>query len=703
MVFKVNVPVGKAKPGETAPYRSYRAVDHAYSRPIGWKCTTLYEFLAELVTTNGADSPCQGWRDLKDIHFEKRMVKKLIDGKLTDVEKEWMYYELTDYKYITYGELRSISMVLGRGLVKLGIKPDNKERMMLFAATSHKWMRTFMAAVATQNIPVATAYDSLGLKGLIHSIKETSSVAVFTDNDLLGKLAITLKDCPDVRYVIHSGAIDPNDKRGKGRLYKGWKKGLDELQAARPDVKVISYDDVYKLGEAATDIKPCPAKPADLACIMYTSGSTGDPKGVVLTHANVIAGITGVSVTISRGFLDYHDRVICFLPLAHIFELAFEMLGLYWGSIVGYASVKTLTDTSCRNCQGDMKAFKPTIMVGVAAVWETIKKGIMHQIDALPTYQQKMFWAAYNTKVACFKYHIPMIPSVIDHTIFKKIKEATGGNLHWILNGGSPISGETQRFVSFTVAPMLIGYGLTETCANTCVSDPRHFEFDVAGSLVGSITAKLIDVPEAGYYAKNGQGEVLIRGNCVMQGYYKNPTETKHAFNYEDGWFCTGDIGQWMPNNALKLVDRRKNLIKTLNGEYIALEKLESIYRSNILVGNICCYADETKVKPIAIIVPERESFKELVIKLGLATDPDRIELAEFVKNKKVCRAFTQSLLKTGKKAGLTKIEMILGVVLVDDEWTPENGYVTSAQKLQRRKILKSVRSRVEELYSENQ
>ncbi|QPG76032.1 hypothetical protein FOA43_003418 [Brettanomyces nanus] len=701
MVFQLNVAVGDAKPGETAPYRCYRVKNGAVSRPLGFKCTTMYEYFNECVAVNGKAEKCQGWRDLIDVHYEKKMVKKLIDGEITQVEKEWMYYEKSDYKYVTFGELQEIVNAYGRGLIKLGIKPKNEERILLFASTSHKWMRTYLAT-QTQAIAIVTAYDSLGRKGLTHCMKDTDSVAIFTDNDLLSKLVNPLKECKSVRYIIHSDPLDPNDKRGNGRLYSESKKYHDEILKVRPDIKFISYDDIVKLGMENMDIKPCPPTPSDITCIMYTSGSTGEPKGVVLSHANLVAGVGGVGTTANRDIINSKDRVISFLPLAHIFELLFELLGFYWGSVGGYASVKTLSDASCRNCKGDMRAFEPTIMVGVAAVWETIKKGILHQIQQLPTFKQKMFWGAYNTKAACKKYSIPFLPALIDSIVFKKIKQATGGHLRWILNGGSPISGATQRFVSYTVAPMLIGYGLTETCANTCVTDPDHFEFDVAGPLVGSITVKLIDVPEAGYYAKNGQGEVLIRGASVMQRYFNNPKETDLAFNYDKNWFSTGDIGQWTESGSLKLVDRKKNLVKTQNGEYIALEKLESVYRSNSLINNICCYADETKVKPIGIVLPEDKALKQLIVELGLAKEGDEIQLADFVNNKKVTHAVTKSLLDTAKKAGFTRIEMILGVVIVDDDWTPESGFVTSAQKLQRRKILQSVKDRVNTLYSEN-
>lgn len=700
-MFQINVPVGESKPGETAPYRMYKVADGAVARPLGTTCTTVYEFIKECADLNGHDKLCMGSRDMLDIHYEKKKVKKLIQGKLVDVEKEWMYYEMSSYDYITFGQLIEKIHTIGRGLRSIGLQPSDTDRMMIFASTSAEWMQMYLGA-QTQAIPIVTAYDSLGEKGLTHSLKQTGAVAVFTDGALLDHLVNPLKSCPDVRYIIHREPIDPADKRGQGRLYKQAKAGYDKILEVRPDIKIISMAQLLAAGEAHPEIEPTPPKPEHLTCIMYTSGSTGDPKGVVLTHANVVAGVGGISTNVGRDYTKRSDRVISFLPLAHIFELAFELIVFYWGSVTGYASVKTLTDTSCRNCKSDMREFQPTLMVGVAAVWELVKKGILAGLEKQPSWKQKLFWAAYNTKAACDKYSVPVMGSIIDKTIFKQIKAVTGGQMRLCLNGGSPISGATQRFISHTLCTMLIGYGLTETVANTCVTDPYHFEYDVAGSLVGSVTVKLIDVPEAGYKAKNGQGEVLIHGACVMKEYYKNDEETKNAFNYEAGWFSTGDIGQWMPNGALKLIDRKKNLVKTQNGEYIALEKLESVYRSNPLVLNICCYADDTKIKAIGIMLPVEQSFKDLVVSLGLKKKAEEVNIAEFETNKKVVNAVTASLNKTAKEAGFTPIEMLLGVVIEDGEWTPENGLVTSAQKLQRRKILAGVKDRVEDLYADN-
>lgn len=699
----INVPVGEAKKGETAPRRSYRVKNGAVVRPKGYKCSTVYEYFNEVVERHGKDKRCQGWRDTIKVHTELKKVTKIVDGQETSVDKKWIYYEKSDYKYITFGQLQEIVNNYGKGLIEIGINHSNSDKLHIFASTSPYWMRTFLAA-QTQGIPVVTAYDSLGEEGLTHSLVQTGSKAIFTDNELLGKLINPLQKATEVKFIIYSSQLDSNNEAID---VEASKKNIEEIKNVRPDIKFYSINDVIKLGKDKNEsIEFHPPKPEDLSCIMYTSGSTGPPKGVVLSHANIVAGIGGVSVNVPDTIITQRDRVIAFLPLAHIFELVFELITFYWGSTAGYANVKTLTDASCKNCEGDMKTFKPTVMVGVAAVWEAVKKGIISQIEKAPQTTQKVFWAAYHAKETSKKYHIPLVPSLVDTVIFKKIKAATGGHIRYMLNGGSPLSGETQRFITNTIGPMLIGYGLTETCANTCVLIPEHFEFDVCGSLVGSVTVKLIDVPEAGYFAKNNQGEILISGAPVLKEYYKNPEETKKAFEYEEGWFSTGDIGEWTSTGALKVIDRKKNLVKTLNGEYIALEKIESIYRSNKYVLNICCYADENKVKPVGIILPNEAQVKELIFKLGLdkkAKSASEIEISNFIENKKLVKEITKSVLDTGKSGGLNGIELILGCVLVDDEWTPESGYVTSAQKLQRKKILGSVKERVDQLYAENQ
>lgn len=694
---QLTVPVSEAKPGETAPRRRAAQKSAALMRPLDSKANTLPEFFDECVQRN-LDRRCMGWRNLVEIHTEVKKVTKVIDGKEEKVDKEWTFYEYSPYEYQTYSEVLTTVKTLSQGLAKIGLTPGTS-RLHIFASTSHKWLKTFLAA-QYNNITVVTAYDTLGELGLVHSLVSTESDAIFTDNVLLGNLVRPLQKATHIKYIIHGEEIDPEDKRVNGTYYSNAEAAKKKILEVRPDIQFFSYDRVLALGkDLVNDPSGSVAKPLDIACIMYTSGSTGDPKGVVLTHANVLAGITGASTNAARDLVKNTDRVVAFLPLAHIFELAFELVNFWWGSCLGYANVKTLTDTSCRNCKSDLAEFQPTIMVGVAAVWESVRKGIMAKVRQLPPIVQKIFWASYKAKTTMNHYHIPGA-SIFD-VVFKKVKAATGGQLRVILNGGSPVSRDTQVFISTLIAPMLIGYGLTETCANATIMEFHNFEYGVAGTLVGSVTCKLIDVPEAGYEAKNDQGEILLKGGPVTSEYYKNPKETKEAFT-EDGWFKTGDIGEWTSNGQLRIIDRRKNLVKTANGEYIALEKLESTYRSNPLVLNICVYADQNKVKPIAMILPNEQHFIPFILDEKLYTEDElkNKEPSVLYHDKKVVAAALKSLLATGKSQGLKGIELLQNVVLIDDEWTPQNGFVTSAQKLQRKKILEAYKSDVDKAYA---
>ncbi|KAK6198530.1 long-chain fatty acid--CoA ligase and synthetase 4 [Scheffersomyces amazonensis] len=694
----LTLPVGEAKPGETAPRRKAAYKDAPLVRPQDSKATNIPEFIEECVERNPSNK-AMGWRNLIDTHVEVKQVTKFIDGKETKVDKEWIYYELSPYNYITYRELLTLVQDYSKGLIELGLKPNQEAKVFVYASTSPKWMQTFLAS-AYQNVPIVTAYDTLGESGLTHSLVQTESDLIFTDNNLLQSLVNPLQKAKNVKYIIHSEQIDPNDKRSKGKIYEEAKLGREKILEVRPDIKFISYDDVIALGKKSSLPLHYP-KPEDLACIMYTSGSTGDPKGVVLTHENLVAGVGGISSVADRDLVTPKDRVIAFLPLAHIFELAFEIVNFWWGSTLGYANVKTLTDVSCRNCQSDLLEFKPTIMVGVAAVWESVRKGVLAKVKQLPFITQKIFWTAFKAKSTFTHYGLP--GADFFDIIFKKVKAATGGELRWILNGGSPISKDAQIFISTLIAPMLLGYGLTETTANTTVVDHHNFEYDCLGTILGSTTCKLVDVPDAGYFAKNNQGEILLKGKSITSEYYKNEKETAAAFT-EDGWFRTGDIGEWTHNGGLRIIDRKKNLVKTLNGEYIALEKLESIYRSNPTVLNLCVYADQSKVKPIAIILPNEQHLKQHLVdeKIFSKEEVERLDIGHLVHDQRVIKSVHKYLLQTGKSQGLRGIELIQTVVLLDDEWTPQNGLVTSAQKLQRKKILASCKDQVDAAYAKS-
>lgn len=286
--------------------------------------------------------------------------------------------------------------------------------------------------------------------------------------------------------------------------------------------------------------------------------------------------VAGVDVIVGP-FLGPGDILLAYLPLAHIFEFIFENACMFWGGMMGYGNPRTLSDTNMRNSQGDIKELKPTVLIGVPHVWETVKKGIIAKVTAGGFVTQKLFWGALAAKGALLSAGLPGA-GVLDAIVFNKVKEATGGRLRICLNGGGPIAKDTQRFISLAITPMISGYGLTETAAMGALMDPMSWTDDALGELPASIETKLVDFADAGYFSTNNppQGEIWIRGDSISAGYLDLEEETKESFT-QDGWFKTGDIGQFDAKGNIKIIDRKKNLVKTLAGEYIALEKVSEL------------------------------------------------------------------------------------------------------------------------------
>jgi long-chain acyl-CoA synthetase len=662
--YTVEAPGFTKKEGETIPRRNTRTKDALKATPEEG-INTVFDVVKRSSKKFG-NAKALGKRKLLQTHEETKKVKKMVDGKEQEVDKKWTYYELSPYEYYSFTEYEQLTSKIGSALRKLGMVAG--DRVHLFAATHPHWLATAHGA-GSQSMPIVTAYDTLGEEGLKHSLQQTHAKAIFLDPHLLTTLIKPLQEAKDIQHVIYNDDDSPTSKQDPEKTADAVKK----LKEAHPHLTVNAFTEFVKLGEDNM-VDPVPPKPEDLCCIMYTSGSTGAPQGVLLTHRNVIAAITGVDVIVGP-YLGPGDGLLTYLPLAHILEFVFESACLYWGGTMGYGNPRTLTDTNLRNSKGDIQEFKPTILVGVPQVWETVKKGIMAKVNKMNAITKNLFWGALSTKSFLMNNsgYLPLAglgTSIVDTVVFKKIQEATGGRLRICMNGGGPIAKETQHFISMCIAPMISGYGLTETAAMGALMDPLAWTDTALGEIPGSVEIKLVDFADAGYYAKNKppQGEIWIRGASVTSGYLDLEKETKESFT-DDGWFKTGDIGEFDWAGNLKIIDRKKNLVKMAHGEYIALEKLESVYRACPVVGNICVYAQPDKNKPIALVVPAEPALKQLASQNGIQGEG----LEDLCHDEKVNAAVLKEMQSTGKKGGLTGIEIIEGVVLSDEEWTPQN------------------------------
>lgn len=633
-------------------------------------CATLICASLALLPSHAGfpNRPLMGWRDVVRMHDEQKEVTKKVDGKEVKETKTWQYYELSNYKYLTYNEFEERIQHASSGLVNLGL--SNETRFNIYAATAVNW-QNMAHACFRQGIPFCTAYETLGEQGLQHSLDEPQVVGLFTNAELFPTLANVIAKADTVKYVVYDGK--PDDKH-----LETVRKALDQRQG-----KLLTIQDLWAEGKANPAEPHLPTRD-DVACIMYTSGSTGAPKGVILTHGNLVASIAAVELHIGD-LLRPDDTFLAYLPLAHILEFIVECAMIYVGVTMGYGKVKTLTQASVRNCDGDIKAFKPSIMIGVPAVWELIRKGILSKLNAGGSVKHKVFNAAMTIK----KNKIPLLTSVVDNVVFKAVKEQTGGRLRIALSGGAALSKETQEFLNNALVLLLQGYGLTESCGMTAILTPEFYSYGPSGGCVPAIEIKLRDVPDAGYFATNDppQGEVLIRGPSITKGYFNRDDVNKESF--EDGWFLTGDVGQWNPNGTLSIIDRKKNLVKLSGGEYIAIERLESVYKSSNLVSNICVHAHSDAKQPMAIIFPREDNLTSAAQKLGASGD-----LEELCKNRDVAKMVMDDVNGVGKKAGFKNLEMLQTVLLV-----PEELAMTAAQKLSRKDIINKYQDQIKKVY----
>mmetsp|Transcript_70526 Transcript_70526/g.159544 ORF Transcript_70526/g.159544 Transcript_70526/m.159544 type:complete len:750 (+) Transcript_70526:603-2852(+) len=600
----------------------------------------------------------------------------------------------------SYADLGRLVNQFGAALRKCGVEPQPKDAenvdhngILIYDETSADWMVCAQGAMS-QSIVVATCYATLGIDAVVKAVRQGGVTAIVCNRKAVSAVLGQLGEMPSIKAVVYTDALCTPEEIAKDP------EEMPEGQSA----ELYSLNQFIALG-AASPCPPTPPTAESIAVIMYTSGSTGDPKGVLVKQSHILSMVAAVQIQLAS-CLGPGSVYLGYLPLAHILEMCAEFTYYCLGYTIGYADPKSLTTGPERAYpHGGLEEFKPNLMAGGPKVWEAIKAGAQIKVAKKGPLLAFLVNLAVKMKALAFKQHrfTPLF-----NILLKSFKALVGGRLKACLSGGGAISGEVQEWCRTALdCPLVQGYGLTETCAGATIQMPEDPSIGIAGTPLSSLEVVLHSEPEfkdaddkpylstdtvhANGKACAGRGEVWLRGNNVTAGYYKMPEVTAKDFD-KDGWFHTGDIGMLTPGGALLIIDRKKNLVKLKGGEYVALERMNVAYNNsefvNIEAGGVCSYAGAELDRSVVLAQCHKHKLLEVLQAKGAPGLEDGLSDADLCQHPEVQAAVLESFKKCAKAAGLTMLETVVGVHPLLVPWDPDsNGCLTATSKIISSKI----------------
>ncbi len=421
-------------------------------------------------------------------------------------------------------------------------------------------------------------------------------------------------------------------------------------------------------------------KPTDLASIVYTSGTTGAPKGVMLSQGNFASELRSVCEEFK---FTPEDRTLTFLPFAHIFGRVESYAPIFAGLTMAFAE-------NMNTVAPNLVEAKPTLLLSVPRIYEKVYAKIQAGVEAGPPAKKKLFhWAVrVGREVARKRSNREAVGpfllaqfKIADKLVFSKVRAKMGGRIRFTVSGGAPLSGDLCEFFHACGIKILEGYGLTETSAAITVNRPDDYSFFTVGKPFGGTEFRLAE-----------DGEILVRGPVVFQGYYRNLEATKEAIS-DGGWFHTGDIGEFTPRGMLKITDRKKELIVTSAGKNIAPQKLENLLKQVRFISNAMVYGDKEKYL-VAVVTPNEEEVRRWAKANGVSSD----SMAEIVKSPELQGAVEAEVKKMNEK--LASYETVKKIRMVPNDFTVEAGELTPSLKLKRRVVTTKYNDTIRQMYN---
>jgi len=541
------------------------------------------------------------------------------------------------------------------GLRLLGVKPG--DRVAILSENRPEWAMTDFAILCNAAVTVPVYPTLLGWQ-IEYILNDSGSVAVIcSTQEQLQKIQDIRAHTPHVHNVIvcdGPGALTFQQVVESGRSHSDDRR-FDELRAQ--------------------------PRPNDLATIVYTSGTTGNPKGAMLTHGNIATNVASVHDVMPIG---EHMTAMSILPLSHIFERMADYFYFSKGVTIAYAE-------NVNKVGENLQDIKPDAFAAVPRLFEKMRERIMNQVATEPAVKQKIFrWALsvgqdrlpYRIENKPMPLGLKMKSTIADKLVFRKILHRLGGRVRYVFSGGAPLSAELAAFFIGAGLEILEGYGLTETSPVITANTPSKRRVGTVGQIIKGVEVKIA-----------ADGEILARGPNIMKGYWNNPEATAQAIDAQ-GWFHTGDIGEIDKDGFLKITDRKKDIIINAYGKNIAPQPLEALLKSSPYVGTPVLIGDRRKYV-VALIVPNFEKLERDAAAMGIRFDSRE----ELVNDDRVKQIYQNEIDRFNRN--LDRQEKIRRFALLPRDFTIDADEITPSLKVKRKMIDKKYKDIIDQLYAD--
>ena len=615
------------------------------------------------------------------------MKKSIIDLFESSVEKfgnrTFLLEKSADkFEPTTYAETREIALKTGAGLVALGIQP--KQTVSILAEGCNAWITSELGLLYAGAISVPLSIKLEEANDLLFRLRHADVCAIFVSRNQLPKIRRIREQLPLIKHVIVWGDIELEEDE----------MSLAELNAMGEKYLAEHREEFLEIGRAVQN--------DDYATITYTSGTTADPKGVILTHRNYTANVEQALTRIS---IPSEYTMFIILPLDHCFA---HVAGFYimvaCGASVATTQVGRTPLETLKNVPVNIKEVKPHVLLSVPAIAKNFRKSIESSIHKQGPKVEKLFKFAlkvayeYNqdgfSKGKGWRFMLKPLVALFDKILFKKVREAFGGNIKFFVGGGALRDSELQRFFYAVGRPMLQGYGLSEATpiisANS-LGKGRH-RFGSSGKVIQPLEIKILD-DEGREMPTDVKGEIVIKGENVMAGYWKNPSAT--AETVKDGWLYTGDMGYMGSDGFLYVLGRFKSLLISADGEKYSPEGMEeAIVDKSPYIDQIIIYNNQSPYTG-AIVVPNREALCRELTERGVSAEM-RAEVAAEIVGAEIEKY------RTGGVYGEEFPDRWLpaALAIVDEAFTEQNGLVNSTMKVVRGKVEEYHKGRIDYMYT---